>query len=139
MIPAPFVRTVDVIVDGQRIVYTHPDGRYFAYEVPLNATEKEHAIYETAITRRAQMFYPDLFPDVEEDSFEAAILRGECGPLITGADGLGLFIGTPDQASECPAGWVFVDKTTATVAQVRDAVIAAKAGRTNWPTRAILT
>lgn len=60
----------------------------------------------------------------------AAMLANN-GGMATCGDGLGVFVG--DSSANCPPGWVFVDKATATEEVVSLALKEAKRGRAAWP------
>jgi len=49
---------------------------------------------------------------------------------------LGVFVALEKHINRCPPGWIFVPLETATVDTVKEAIVAAKRGRKDWPTNA---
>lgn len=64
--------------------------------------------------------------------------------MCTTGQGLGVFVGLPDAARNCPAGWIFVacepeQSEEALVSRIQEALAAASDHRSTWPARVRLT
>lgn len=55
------------------------------------------------------------------------------GGIVTCGECLGVFVSHPDNIKQTPAGWTFVDVTTATEARLDEAIANCKQGRATWP------
>jgi hypothetical protein len=143
MIPKSFVKTIraELTPNGkpcQRIRYQHPEGFMGEYLIEVPTAIRVVRDLEEALEGAFRRAAPHLFVGQPEpdNSMIARYLDGRMGPLLSVKDGLGLFFGdTEDDAVNCLAGWMFINRATATKEQVQDAIDSMKQGRENWPER----